>query len=113
MHYLVSVLDEVANPGPPSDMAATDVFNDWLRTNGHWVYANGLSDPTSAVVIDGRRAAPSFAAGPFVRTNEFVAGFWIIEAPDLEVAKTIAAKGSNACNRKVELRPFHTASDRK
>ena len=107
MHFLISVLDEQANPGPPSDMAATGVFNDWLRTNGHWVYANGLSNPAAAVTIDGREAEPSFAAGPFVPSNEFVAGFWIIEAPDQESARTIAAKGSKACNRKVELRAFH------
>ena len=69
MHFLISVLDEVANPGPPSDMAATGVFNEWLRANGHWVYANGLSDPASAVVIDVRRAEPSFTAGPFLRSR--------------------------------------------
>jgi hypothetical protein len=32
--------------------------------------------------------------------------FWIIEAPDLDVALTLAAEGSKACDRKVEVRPF-------
>lgn len=107
MHYLISVLDEAANPGPPSDMATTGVFNDWLRANGHWVYANGLSDPASATVIDGRRGETSLIAGPFLRSNEFIVGLWIVEAPNLETAKSIAARGSQACNRKVELRAFH------
>ena len=32
--------------------------------------------------------------------------FWIIEAPDLDVALKLATEGSKACNRKVEVRPF-------
>ena len=45
--------------------------------------------------------------GPFVETKEHVAGFWIVEAADLDVALQLAAAGSKACNRKVEVRPFH------
>jgi hypothetical protein len=33
-------------------------------------------------------------------------GFWIIEAADLDVALKLAAEGSKACNRKIEVRPF-------
>ena len=36
----------------------------------------------------------------------FLIGFWIIEAADLDVALKLAAQGSKACNRKVEVRPF-------
>ena len=45
--------------------------------------------------------------GPFVESKEYLAGFWIIEATDLDVALKLAAAGSKACNRKVEVRPFH------
>ncbi len=44
--------------------------------------------------------------GQFVESKEFLAGFWIIEAPDLDVALRLAAEGSRACNRKIEARPF-------
>ena len=44
--------------------------------------------------------------GPFVESKEYLAGFWIIEAADLDVALKLAAEGSKACNRKVEVRPF-------
>jgi hypothetical protein len=37
---------------------------------------------------------------------KYLAGFWIIEAPDLDVALKLAAEGSKACNRKIEVRPF-------
>jgi len=38
--------------------------------------------------------------------EEYLAGFWIIEAPDLDAALRLAAEGSKACNRKIEARPF-------
>lgn len=44
--------------------------------------------------------------GPFVETKEYVAGFWVINAPDLDAALRLALEGSRACNRRLELRPF-------
>jgi hypothetical protein len=41
-----------------------------------------------------------------VETKEWLSGFWIIEAPGLDVALKLAAAGSKACNRRVEVRPF-------
>ena len=106
MQYLISVIDDTINPGPPSDMAAIDAFNSRLQAQGYWVYANGLGAPSAATVIDGRGAEPSFTDGPFVESKEYLAGFWIIEAPDLDVALALATEGSKACNRKIEVRPF-------
>ena len=47
-----------------------------------------------------------FTDGPFVETKEWISGFWIIAADDLDVALKLAAGGSKACNRRVEVRPF-------
>jgi hypothetical protein len=44
--------------------------------------------------------------GPYLETKEIIGGFWVIEAPDLDVALTLAAEGSKACRGKVEVRPF-------
>jgi hypothetical protein len=41
-----------------------------------------------------------------VESKEYLAGFWVIEAADLDAALKLAAEGSKACNRKVEVRPF-------
>src|SRR5215469_8682924 len=108
MQYLVSVIDDRFNPGPPSDMAAIGMFNNRLKAEGYWVFANGLASPGTATVIDGRGEEPVFTDGPFVETKEYLAGFWIIAAPNLDVALKLAAEGSKACNRKVEVRPFHS-----
>ena len=106
MQYLVSVIDDSAGMATPSEMTAIDEFNDRLRAEGHWVFAGGLNSPSTATVIDNRGGEALFIDGPFLESKEYIAGFWIIDAPDLDVALKLAADGSKACNRKVEVRPF-------
>jgi hypothetical protein len=106
MQYLVSVIDDTAGLATPDEDAAIDVFNDRLKAEGHWVFAGGLGAPASATTIDNRGEEPLFTDGPFLESKEHIAGFWIIEAADLDVALKLAAAGSKACNRKVEVRPF-------
>jgi hypothetical protein len=106
VQYLVSVITDAPNLATPEEDAAIDVFNDRLQAEGRWVFAGGLAAPSSATVIDNRGEEPIFSDGPFVESKEYLAGFWIIEAADLDVALKLATAGSKACNRKVEVRPF-------
>jgi hypothetical protein len=106
MQYLVSVIDDGAGLATPKEDAAIDVFNERLRAEGHWVFAGGLGSPVTATVVDSRGGDAVFTDGPFVESKEYLAGFWIMEAPDLDVALELAAEGSKACNRKIEVRPF-------
>jgi hypothetical protein len=106
MQYLVSVINDTADLATPDEMAAIDVFNDRLQAEGHWVFAGGLGSPSSATVIDNRGEEAMFTDGPFLESKEYLVGFWIIEAADLDVALKLAAEGSKACNRKIEVRPF-------
>ena len=103
-HYLITVLSdtpEIALANAEEE-AAIDVFNEQLQANGHWVFAGGLGMPSTATVIDNRDGEPVLTDGPFVETKEYAAGFWIIQAPDLDVALRLATQGSKHCNRKVE-----------
>jgi hypothetical protein len=106
MQYLVSVIDDTAGLATPDEMAAIDAFNDRLQAAGHWVFAGGLAAPSSATVIDNRGEQAIFTDGPFLESKEYLAGVWVWEAPDLDVALKLAAEGSKACNRKIEVRPF-------
>ena len=106
MQYLISVIHDQAGLATPEEDAAIDVFNDRLQADGHWVFAGGLALPDTATVIDNRGGEALFTDGPFLESKEYLAGFWIIEAPDLDVALKLAADGSKACNRKIEVRPF-------
>jgi hypothetical protein len=106
MQYLVSVIFDQAGLATLDEQAAIDVFNDRLNAQGHWVFAGGLAAPSSATVIDNRGEEAIVTDGPFLESKEYLAGFWIIEAADLDVALKLATEGSKACNRKVEVRPF-------
>jgi hypothetical protein len=110
MQYLISVIDG-SSPAPgrsatEDEETALDAFNERLEAEGHWVFAGGLGAPHSATVIDNRNGRGLITDGPYAESKEYLGGFWIIEAPDLDVALKLASEGSNACNRKVEVRPI-------
>ena len=89
-------------------MAETGAFNEKLQASGHFVYANGLAAATTATVVDGQVDPPVFTDGPYLESKEYIGGFWIIEATDLDEALALAAQGSKACRGKVEVRPFES-----
>ena len=70
------------------------------------MFAGGLAASSSATVIDNRGEESMVTDGPFLESKEYLAGLWIIEAIDPDVALKLAAAGSKACNRKIEVRPF-------
>lgn len=114
-HFLLTVhgpaeMEEFGNYGTKEKMeeafAATDAFNDELRADGYWVFAGGLEPASTATVVDGQGETPLMTDGPYLETKEVIGGFWIIDAPDFEVALKLVAAGSKACQGKVEVRPF-------
>jgi len=106
MQFLFSVIADSSDLADADEMAAIDVYNEGLKAQGHWVFAAGLGGTERATTIDNRRDAGIVTDGPFTESKEFVAGFWIVEAADLDQALALATEGSRACNRKVEVRPF-------
>ena len=106
MQYLISVIDDTAGLATPDEMAAINAFNERLKAEGHWVFAGGLGAPDTATVIDNRGGEAMFTDGPFVESKEYLAGVWVWEAPDLDVALKLATEASKVCDRKIEVRPF-------
>ncbi|MFI6263014.1 YciI family protein [Micromonospora sp. NPDC051006] len=88
--------------------ADTGAFNERLHRDGHFVFADGLEPPTTATTVDGQGEKPAFTDGPYLETKEYLDGFWVVEAADLDVALALAAEGSKACRGRVEVRPFRT-----
>ncbi len=109
--YLLSVHHREGDPMPPEEdfpriFAAVDSFNDELRGEGAWVFAGGLHPIESTTLVDATGATPVVTDGPFAESKEYLGGFWVIEAADLDAALAWAAKGSAACQGAVEVRPF-------
>lgn len=106
MRFVIYVIDSATGTGRPNEMAAIDAFNDQLRANGHWITAAGIGAPETATLIDNRSGSAVVNSGSLFDAEEFYSGFWLIEADSEAQALELALAGSQACNRKVELRPY-------
>ncbi|GAB1512661.1 YciI family protein [Actinophytocola sp. KF-1] len=106
MRYMVSVIDDKDNPGRTDREPEISAFNERLMEQGYWVFAGGLADTAAATVVDNRGEQAVFTDGPFVESKEYLAGVWVWDVPDLDVALELAREASKVCDRKLEVRPF-------
>ncbi|HWG74148.1 MAG TPA: YciI family protein [Acidimicrobiales bacterium] len=108
--YLMAVHSIEGETPSPELMEQTfkdvDVFNAELQASGAWVFAGGLHPADTATVVRVNDGEVTTTDGPFAETKEQLGGFWIINAPDLDAALALAAKGAAACKAPVEVRPF-------
>jgi hypothetical protein len=95
----------------PKIYAQVDEFNAEVKAAGAWVFGGGLHPSSSATVVRVQDGDLLTTDGPFVETKEYLGGFWIIEAADLDAALAWAAKGTAACMGPVEVRPFQDEPD--
>jgi hypothetical protein len=107
--YLLSVYHH--DDAPPIEVlqaAVHDVgiLNDEMQAAGAWVFAGGLHPPSTATVLRGADGDLLTTDGPFVEGKEYVGGFWVIQAPDLDAALEWGRKATRACILPVEVRPF-------
>jgi hypothetical protein len=90
----------------PQDTEACDEHSDDLAASGSMLVAYALTPRDMATSIRG----DTVTDGPFVDSKEVVAGFYVIEAPDLDAALAIAR--TNPAVRDgggVEVRPVHSS----
>jgi len=80
-------------------------FNDAILSSGHFVEAEALEAPSSATCVRVRNGRTAATDGPFAETKEQVAGFYLIEARDLNEAIQIAARIPAAPLATIEVRP--------
>jgi hypothetical protein len=114
--YLLTVHMVEGEPAPSDEemqrsYKTVDTFNRELMTSGEWVFAGGLLPPDTATVVRAQGGKVVTTDGPFAESKEQVGGFWVINAADLDAALEIAARGSEACGRPVEVRPFQPVPD--
>ena len=111
MRYLCLIyLDEKAlDAMPPADMSALNAehldFNDGLRASGHFIQAEALEPARTTACVRVRAGKTSVTDGPFTETKEMVAGFYLIEAEDVNEAAAIASRIPSARLGTVEVRP--------
>ncbi|WP_432478050.1 YciI family protein [Nocardioides sp. GXQ0305] len=109
--YMLSVNHVEGEPMPGGEDVQrvfddVDRFNDELQEAGAWVFGGGLMPRETSTTVDNSGGRAVVTDGPFAETKEWLGGFWVIEAPDLDAALAWAHKGSAACQGPVEVRPF-------
>jgi hypothetical protein len=111
MRYLCLIhLDEQAlNDMPAGEQSALNAahldFNDGLRARGHFLQADALEPARTSVCIRSRNGRTTVTDGPFAEAKEMVAGFYLIEAGDIQEAIDIASKIPSAPIATIEVRP--------
>jgi hypothetical protein len=77
-----------------------------MEASGTFVFGGALHDPDAATVVRVSDGDPVMTDGPFVEAKEHIAGFYIINADDLDAALAWAGKVVDAINHPIEVRPF-------
>jgi hypothetical protein len=109
--YMLSVIhgdDDAVPPGTDINevIEAVDRFNQRLEEAKALIFAGGLLPASSATVVDETGEEPLLTDGPYLESREYLGGFWVIAATDLDEALAWAREGSAACAHAVEVRPF-------
>ena len=109
--YLLSVY-QPEGPMPSQDFLDQiqrnlDELNADMRAAGAWVFSGGLHSPSTATVLQAKDDEVLTTDGPFLEGKEYLGGFTIVNAPDLDAALEWGRKGTRATGLPVEVRPFH------
>lgn len=78
-----------------------------LMQSGNMIHAEALQSPKSAVTVRVRNGETAVTDGPFIETKEYLGGFILIEAKDLNDAIRIAAGIPLAKLGAIEVRPIY------
>src|SRR5215213_7605844 len=81
-------------------------FDSAIRASGHCVASEALQPVATATTVRVRNGKVSVTDGPFAETKEHLAGFYMIEARDLNEAIQIASRIPPAQVGSIEVRPI-------
>jgi hypothetical protein len=112
-YMLLIYEDGTTAPAPDSPEAMAEfgeynVFTEDVRSNGQFVSGAPLqpSDTATTVRVNGNGGDPVLSDGPFAETKEWLAGYYILECPDLDSATAQAARIPAARHGAIEVRPL-------
>jgi hypothetical protein len=108
--YMLSIYQPDGGTPPPEvlERVGRDLhaLNQEIKAAGSWVFSRGLHAPSTATVVRVRDREIVTTDGPYVEGKEHIGGFWIVDAPDLDVALGYARKAARATTLPIEVRPF-------
>ncbi len=105
MKYLCLVYGEENALQSMDDRHCLD-FDAGIRSSGHCLASEALQPVATATTVRVRNGKVSVTDGPFAETKEYLAGFYLVEARDLNEAIQIAARIPPASVGSIEVRPI-------
>ena len=96
-------------PKDPADVAAGRAYGAALHAAGVFVAGAGLESPQNSTTVSVRDGKRQVQDGPYAETKEFLAGFVIIDVPDLDAALEWAARNPSAAQGSIEVQPIGAA----
>jgi hypothetical protein len=103
---LVYQTQEQFNRRDPAAIAAGRAYGEALMAAGIFVGGAGLESPQAATTFSIRDGKRQVQDGPYAETKEYLAGFGIIEVPDLDTAMEWAGRHPMASHAIIEVRPL-------
>ena len=88
-------------------IANLKTLNAEMREAGAWVFAAGLHGPGASTVVRHQDGEVLTTDGPYVEGSEFIGGYTVIQAADLDEALEWGGKLSRATTLPIEVRPLH------
>jgi hypothetical protein len=82
-----------------------DSFTENLHKAGAFVAGDALERPDVATTVRVRDDQTQFTDGPFAETKEFLAGYYLVDCPDLDTALDYASRMPNVTYGSTEVRP--------
>jgi hypothetical protein len=109
--YLISMYQPAGQELPDQEFLAgvmreIHAIREELQQSGSWVFGQGLHAPDSATVLRAKGVEVLSTDGPFVEGKEYLGGFTIITAPDLDAALEWGRRYALATTLPIEVRPF-------
>lgn len=95
-----------AEPMAPEAFARVQALEEDMKAAGAWLFSGKLTDPDVATVVRVSDGEVLTTDGPFVESKEHMAGFYIVEADDLDGALGWASRTSEIIGMPIEVRPF-------
>jgi hypothetical protein len=98
-------VDEIEQAERDAELPAWFALNDSMRSSGFLVANNRLHPVAAATTVRVRDAQTELIDGPFAVTKEILAGYYLLDCPDLDEALKQAARLPLARYGSVEVRP--------
>jgi hypothetical protein len=114
--YMLSVHSGADTGAPPAEPMTPEqmqqsyqqvlALEEEMKAAGAWLFSGRLTEPDLATVVRVPAGGALTTDGPYVESKEHLAGFYLVEAPDLDAALGWATKTSAIIGMPIEVRSF-------